>query len=324
MRHAVSRAIALFLGCFSTFNLIAEARCATFAPNLWWIDLRQLPLLIEWPLMLVSTAMLVAFGTVGIRSNVQRVVSLLTLGLLLLMAVWNVVSFYHLASTGAILVGVPVPLSFAVVAGLGLILREIAVPPTARTRFQRLVMSGTFALCCGLFPLAMMYCFGKTDYRRPAEAIVVFGARAYADGTPSAVLEDRVRTACQLHREGLARVLVFSGGPGDGAIHETESMRSLAIELGVPAESIVLDANGLNTWSTARNSREWIESLPTRRILAVSHFYHLPRIKLAFHRTGYEVYTVPADEHYRLIWMPLYVAREVVAFWAYYLRAVFG
>ena len=62
-------------------------------------------------------------------------------------------------------------------------------------------MAVAFA-CLAIFPLAQMFFFGKTDYRRPADAAVVLGARVYADGRLSDALADRVRTACQLYRDG--------------------------------------------------------------------------------------------------------------------------
>ena len=56
-----------------------------------------------------------------------------------------------------------------------------------------------------------------------------------------------------------------------------------------------------------------------QRILAVSHFYHLPRVKLTYQRQGRDVYTVrpgsPIDSRpCRSTW------REVAALWAYYAR----
>jgi hypothetical protein len=48
--------------------------------------------------------------------------------------------------------------------------------------------------------------------------------------------------------------------------------------------------------------------------------YHLPRIKLAYQRDGWEVFTVPAKESYLLRQMPYNMAREVAALWVYYLR----
>jgi len=55
-------------------------------------------------------------------------------------------------------------------------------------------------------------------------------------------------------------------------------------------------------------------------VLAVSHFYHLPRIKLAYQRGGVDVCTVPARQKYFLSQIPYSMVREVAAFWTYYLK----
>jgi vancomycin permeability regulator SanA len=165
-----------------------------------------------------------------------------------------------------------------------------------------------------------MFFFGTTDYRRPADVVVVLGARTYADGTASQALSDRVKTAVELYKQGLVTRLVFSGGPGDGVISEPQAMRQVAMDAGVPEDAIVLDEAGLNTDATVRNTCAAFESLNARRVLAVSHAYHLPRVKLAYQRAGWEVRTVPARQSRRLRSEPVFVAREVVAIWAYYFR----
>ncbi|HWW02814.1 MAG TPA: YdcF family protein [Candidatus Acidoferrum sp.] len=154
----------------------------------------------------------------------------------------------------------------------------------------------------------------------PSPREIVFGARVYADGHPSVALADRVRTACELYRQGLTRKLIFSGGPGDGAIHETESMRRMAIGLGVRPEDILTDREGLSTQATVRNTKRLLRETGSSRVLVVSHFFHLPRIKLAFQRAGIEVYTVPARESYVLRQLPFNMAREVAALWVYYVK----
>ena len=124
--------------------------------------------------------------------------------------------------------------------------------------------------------------------------------------------------ACELYRTGLARKLVVSGGPGDGAVHETESMRRMAVSLGVRSDDILLDPAGLNTRATAKNTELLLTQLNASRVLVVSHFYHLPRIKLAFQQDGWDVFTVPARESYILRQLPFNMLREIAAFWAYY------
>ncbi len=97
-------------------------------------------------------------------------------------------------------------------------------------------------------------------------------------------------------------------------------MQKMALESGVKPEDILLDSEGFNTQATVRNSRTIFSSLNASRILVVSHFYHLPRVKLAYQRAGYEVFTVPAKESYLLRQMPYNMAREIAALWVYYAR----
>src|SRR5690606_40521292 len=106
---------------------------------------------------------------------------------------------------------------------------------------------GVLTGLAGVFPAAQMVFFGTTSYARPADAIVVFGARVYADGRPSDALSDRVLHACDLHRRGVAPLLIMSGGPGDGAVHECEAMRYLAVAQGVPPDAVVHDFSRLDT-----------------------------------------------------------------------------
>lgn len=194
---------------------------------------------------------------------------------------------------------------------------------TRRIRIWRIVVLGGAVLLAVFIgvPLTLIVSAKRWDRRQRADVIVVFGARTYADGTPSLSLADRVRTACQLYHAGYAPVLYFSGGPGDGVVHETEAMRRLAIEMGVPAQAIYLDRDGLDTRATVRHATAFCQAHGYHTVLAVSQFYHLPRIRLAFHRAEIPVATVPALETRPLRKIRYFVAREVVVWWSY---ALFG
>jgi len=176
-----------------------------------------------------------------------------------------------------------------------------------------------FGLAVVLYPVALMVCFGKTGYARPVDAIVVFGAGVTPGGAPSLALHDRVMTSVRLKGKGLAPLLIFSGGPGPGAVSETDAMRRLALEAGVADERILLDPAGVNTRATVANTIALFRNRHIRRALAVSHFYHLPRVKMAYQRAGFDVFTEPAQESRALLYMPWYMTREAAAFWAYYL-----
>jgi vancomycin permeability regulator SanA len=219
---------------------------------------------------------------------------------------------------------VPVPLSALVTAGLIWIVRGLLKTGESldKPRTFALVGFATFAALVVALPLAQMLFFGTTDYRRPADVAVVPGARAYADGTASQALSDRVRTAVELYHQGLVTRLIFSGGPGDGDTSEPQAMRRLATDWGVPPEAIVLDEAGVNTDATVKNTASLFASWNVRRVLVVSHAYHLPRVKLAYQRAGWDVRTVPARQTRRLRGEMRFVAREVAAVWVYYLRPI--
>ncbi len=331
---SLPRGLALFLGGFSLLNLMGGFRSANFDATSWWVDLRFLPFGVARLLLLVSALCLIGFAVRPPRSVWRRWLTIGSLALLGLASLANTVEFYSLVLRKTVAAGVWIPLSLFISAALALLLaacwRPYETIPHVRRSLAYPLLPGrsrkflpVLAVCltCGvLFPLAQMFCFGKTDYRRPADMAVVLGARVYADGHLSDALADRVRTACSLYRDGLVRKLLFSGGPGDGAVHETEAMKRLAVRLGVNAGDILVDEAGLNTQATVKNSEAVFSALRASRILVVSHFYHLPRIKLAYQREGWAVYTVPAKESYLLRQMPYNMLREVAALWVYYLR----
>lgn len=322
LAHSAARAFALFFGVFGFLNLVAGFRLSGFDANLWWIDLRFLPETPARVFLLAASVCLISFAIRPRQSYWKRIISILFVGSLAAICLWNAICFYALLVQGQIHPVLPLPLSLIIFAAFLLVLRSISrpdlVPATARISLPTTL--ALFLVCIVCFPVAQMVCFGKTDYRRHADVAVVLGARAYADGRPSDALADRVRTACQLYREGLVKKLIFSGGPGDGAIHETEAMSHMAIKLGVRREDILIDPNGLNTQATVKNTEVLFAQLHVKNVLVVSHFYHLPRIKMAYKRDGWDVFTVPAKEAYFLRQTPYMMAREVAAMWVYYLR----
>jgi uncharacterized SAM-binding protein YcdF (DUF218 family) len=282
----MTRGLALFLGAFTLLNLAGDSR---FDVNLWWIDLS--PLLPRSVAIVTLAAFAVAMIALAFGKR-NAVTTALTI-VMLIASIANTIRYYVVLARGEIHSPFPIPLSLLISIALSLMLVD-ARPPFRLSAFIAAAL---------LFPLAQISLFGFTDYRRPADVIVVFGAT----GAP---LYDRMRTACDLYAHGFAPKLLFSGGPGEPGM-----MRRYAMKRGVPASAIVEDDAGINTESTVRNTVR----LSRGRILAVSHFYHLPRIKMTFQRYGSDVFTVPSETTmYGL--MPYQLAREDAAFWTYYLR----
>ncbi len=324
--HPILRGLAFCLACFAAVNLLASFREPSFDPNLWWIDTRALPEMLQDALMSLTALLLLAWSIRPACRRWRRLATLVCLGAMTLIALANAAAFYRILFRGVIHTTIPLPFSLLVAALLASIAWSVlrapgpAAPPRPSAIPAFILAAAAFVL---LFPLAQMFLFGKTDYRRPADAIVVLGARTYADGRPSQALADRVRTGCQLYQQGYAPLIIMTGGPGDGATHETVAMQNLAEALGVPTSAILRDEQGLNTQASIRNLDRIAHQRQLRRILAVSQHWHLPRIKLAVGRRDLQLFTVPATESRYLAQTPRYLAREIAAFWKYYLTVLF-
>jgi len=218
------------------------------------------------------------------------------------LAIVNIAEFYLLRAQG--LPAAAVPFSILTVALLiGGIARTFYDGPKGKWTWTA---SGA-ALAGPAMLLLHLFSFGATDYARPAGAIVVFGARAYADGSPSQALADRMAHGVRLYHAGAAPMLILSGAPD-----EVTTMKQLALRWRVPEQAIVLDPDGVNSYATLAN-------LKVRNVLAVSHYYHLARIKLTARRMGVACVTSPCVMSQHLVKEPYFVARECAAFVAYYL-----
>jgi len=319
--EGITPGLAFFLGSFALVNVLGAFVLPTFDANIWWIDLQPVTHRAEGPFFALLGGALIAYGLRPSPGKIRRIVTIGLVGVALLAATINVVVFYKLLIEGELAGAFPIPFSLFI----AMVLTSILAPLLRRRMIPRPrwgLFTATVACCAVLFPLMQVFCFGRTDYRRPADVIVVLGAKAYADGTPSTPLADRVRTAVELYHAGLAPRIIFSGGPGDGAIHETESMRGMAMSLGVPGGAIILDKNGVNTQATVDNTTSMLERIGARRAMVVSHFYHLPRIKMTYQREGWNVFTVPAQESSHWSAMLYNMGREIAGLWVYYISAL--
>lgn len=317
---SLARGPLLLFGAFLILNVVGEFLSPRFDQSVWITDLRAWPILLRALFLFALGTTLVVLALTKSTTPIFRTVSIFVLLVATLLALWQSLVFFRTWTNGSFEPGIPVPFTLLVAlafAGLGYVLLK---DKWQIVQLRWLPFAAGLALAAIVFPLAQMAFFGKSDYRRSADAIVVYGARAYSDGRLSDALADRMRTGIALYKEGFAPKLILSGGPGDGSIHETEAMRDFAHKAGVPLEAMELDRDGLNTDLTAKNVSKLAKDQKLNRILAVSHFYHLPRVKVSLQRENIQAFTVPAKESYTLRKMPLLIAREVAALWVYWLQ----
>ncbi len=148
-----------------------------------------------------------------------------------------------------------------------------------------------------LYTVALIFVLvaSQHDQRRPADAIVVLGAAQY-NGRPSPVLRARLDHALGLYREGLAPVIVVTGGVGRGdTTSEALVGRRYLIAHEVPAEAVVAEPQGRSTAASMTAAAEWLHGRGLRSVLLVSDPFHMFRLRLEARRTGVEAYTSPTE-----------------------------
>ena len=328
---SIVRGLSLFVGLFLVAGLVGSLRHDGSQESLWLFDAGGMPgpAFLGPVLLALAGLVLLAHGVRPAADGRRRTLTVAVFAALALVALLNVLTFYRVWGAGDIDPRVPFPLSLFLAALMAGCVCATARGPAAPAARPRALVRGalivlTLAACVFLFPLAQIVFFGTTDYRRPADVAVVFGAQVHRGGVPSSTLTWRVDTACELYREGLVDRLLMSGSVGDSGYDEAVVMRDMAIDRGVPPDAIEVDSHGVNTEATVANTVRLFAAQGIDRVLAVSNAYHLPRIKLAYRRQGQEVFTVPAEETRRIKETPRLWLREVPGFWVYYLRGLTG
>lgn len=136
----------------------------------------------------------------------------------------------------------------------------------------------------------------------PTIVLLSAGLQRPADSaTDFAALEevniDRLLAARALWQRTPGATLVIAGG-GPWAIRESVLLRTLAEQLGIPADAIRNEANSQTTWENATELRRLGPSALPPRIALVSSAIHLPRALIAFRAHGFTPCTVVSDSMY--------------------------
>jgi uncharacterized SAM-binding protein YcdF (DUF218 family) len=150
---------------------------------------------------------------------------------------------------------------------------------------------------------------GLSDVK-PAESVptvLVIGGQLPANGNLSEELIDRVTTGCRLITEKSGDRLLLAGAS------DTQAMKALALESKVPEEKIDLNSESGNIESAIHIAASQINDKSDKRLIIVSHWFELARIRIAAKRAGLEVTAIAAEQKHALFNQNLRVAREVVS-----------
>lgn len=141
--------------------------------------------------------------------------------------------------------------------------------------------------------LYQVHATGQSEGARPADAIVVMGAAQY-DGTPSPLLQARLDHAFELWQQGLAPLMVVTGGnqPGD-RFTEASASADYLVERGVPAEAILQETEGQSSYDSLAGVAELLDQRGLRRVVLVSDPFHSLRIRLTAEELGLDASVSP-------------------------------
>ena len=131
---------------------------------------------------------------------------------------------------------------------------------------------------------------------RPADAIVVFGAAEYS-GRPSPVYRARLDHAFDLFEEGVAPVVITTGGAAaDPSFSEGGVGHDYLMHRGIPDSSLIEETHGSDTAQSAERIGVIMRANHLHSCVAVSDAYHVFRIRKLLEHEGMQVYVSPRPD----------------------------
>ena len=158
-----------------------------------------------------------------------------------------------------------------------------ATPPLVRDRLRPALLGA--GLAAGASAVAIAGCagwvrraarghlFGEADVP-PRPVALILGAQVYPDGTPAPFLAARLDLGRRLYESGRVRALLVSGDAMAAEYDEPVAMRRYLLAAGVPAEKVVADPAGFDTYDSCARARR---IYGVTGVVVVTQGYHLPR-----------------------------------------------
>ena len=156
------------------------------------------------------------------------------------------------------------------------------------------------------------YRYSNPDDVPEKRVALVFGAGIRQDGSPSAMLADRVQAAIELYEAGRVRKLLMTGDNSSVYYNEVVAMQRYAVAHGVPIEDITLDYAGFSTYESCYRARE---VFGVERAVVVTQNYHLSRAVYTCRQLGVEAIGLGTPDWgvYSPRVMSFYTLRETLA-----------
>lgn len=180
-------------------------------------------------------------------------------------------------------------------------------------------------IVCRLALLALAWVFlqalymtwdGMRNYQGVADVAIVLGNTVMPDSSLSPWLQGRVDEALRLYTNKQVKKIFVSGGVAPGRKPEGDAMRDYLLSKGVPANDVMADNFGQNTFLTATNFLQLNQHQHFQSAVMVSSFYHVTRCKFIMRKKGFAaVYGSPS---HRFFWADWYgLLRDWVGMYKY-------
>ncbi|MFD8788577.1 vancomycin high temperature exclusion protein [Kitasatospora sp. NPDC059599] len=169
---------------------------------------------------------------------------------------------------------------------------------------RRVFQVGTVLCTLALAPSAWVWIsagdrVGTVESAPSAPVAVVFGA-GLDQGKPSPYLEHRLVAAVDLYREGKVRAILVTGDNGRVEYDEPDAMFTYLTGHGVPAERVVRDYAGFDTWDSCTRAHR---IFGVDRAVLVSQDFHVRRALALCEAAGIRSYAVGVPELHDETWL---------------------
>ena len=124
------------------------------------------------------------------------------------------------------------------------------------------------------------------------DCILVLGCGVHDDGSPSAMLRDRLIRSVEMYETGVSDRLLMTGDHGRKGYDEVNTMKDFVVREGIPSECVFMDHAGFSTYESMYRAKEIFQA---KKILIVTQEYHLYRAVYIARQLGMEAYGVDAD-----------------------------
>ena len=125
-----------------------------------------------------------------------------------------------------------------------------------------------------------------------ADCILVLGVRVWDNGSPGAMLEDRLLQGIELYKAGASDRLLMSGDHGSDEYDEVNPMKNFAVERNVPSEHIFMDHAGFSTYDSMYRARDVFQ---VKKVVIITQEFHLYRSLYIANKLGLDAYGVASD-----------------------------